>query len=332
MRHFRKILCALLVACFALSGTGVTASAASSSETQAMYRLYNPNSGEHFYTASANERDKLVSCGWNYEGIGWFAPVSSDTPVYRLYNPNSGDHHYTCSASERDYLAEVGWAYEGIGWYSDDSERVPIYRQYNPNAKSGSHNYSSSSKERDQLVSVGWQDEGIGWYAADGGKADTLAAKSSASLPLPSSDSYSTPSEFIAVIAPYVQKMRDKYGYGVPSAIIAQACLESGFGRSAKAAYHNYFGMMYSTKRVTCSSGYITSASSSTKWFQFANMEKGVEGYFQFIGAPHYANLKSCTTPEQYLECIVQDGYCTASTYVAENMSIVNRYDLTKYD
>lgn len=36
-----------------------------------MHRLYNPNSGEHFYTASEVERDHLIGVGWSYEGIGW---------------------------------------------------------------------------------------------------------------------------------------------------------------------------------------------------------------------------------------------------------------------
>ena len=52
--------------------------------TQPMHRLYNPNSGEHFYTGSDAERDHLVSLGWRSEGEGWVAPVKSTTPVYRL--------------------------------------------------------------------------------------------------------------------------------------------------------------------------------------------------------------------------------------------------------
>ena len=129
-----------------------------------MYRLYNPNSGEHFYTANAVEKSNLVKLGWRYEGIGWKAPKISNTPVYRLYNKNAGDHHYTMSASERDYLVSIGWKYEGVGWYSDDSKAVPLYRQYNPNAKAGSHNYTTSKSENDWLVSLGWRGEGIGWY------------------------------------------------------------------------------------------------------------------------------------------------------------------------
>ena len=126
-----------------------------------MYRLYNPNSGEHFYTAKSPERDSLVSVGWNYEGVGWTAPSSGD-PVYRLYNPNAGDHHYTTSAGERDSLVTVGWNYEGVGWYSGGSK--PLWRQYNPNAVAGAHNYTTSKDENDYLVSVGWRPEGIGWY------------------------------------------------------------------------------------------------------------------------------------------------------------------------
>ena len=135
----------------------------------AMYRLYNPNSGEHFYTASAHERDSLRRTGWKYEGVGWTAPASSRTPVYRLYSGT--DHHYTTSAAERDMLVRAGWKYEGVGWYSDDAKGVPLYRQFNPNVNpgaprnnSGSHNYTTSRAEHDHLVSVGWRGEGIGWY------------------------------------------------------------------------------------------------------------------------------------------------------------------------
>jgi subtilisin family serine protease len=135
----------------------------------AMYRMYNPNSGEHFYTASAVERTSLVASGWHYEGVGWTAPRSSNTPVYRLYSGT--DHHYTTSTSERDWLRSVGWSYEGIGWYSDDARGVALWRLYNPNVdptatrnNSGSHHYTTSAAERDHLARVGWRREDVGWY------------------------------------------------------------------------------------------------------------------------------------------------------------------------
>ncbi len=133
-------------------------------KTKTMYRLYNPNSGEHFYTANSSEQKMLVDIGWKDEGTGWIAPESSKTPVYRLYNPNMGDHHYTKSQAERDMLIGVGWKDEGIGWYSDDTKGTPLYREYNPNQKAWNHNYTTNQSEHRYLVSIGWKDEGIGWY------------------------------------------------------------------------------------------------------------------------------------------------------------------------
>lgn len=130
-----------------------------------MFRLYNPNSGEHFYTNSVNERDTLIKAGWKNEGTGWIAPNYSNVPVYRLYNANAGDHHYTTSLNEKNTLVSLGWTYEEIGWYSDPDQSVPVYRQYNPNAKSGSHNYTCDANEDLSLEKVGWRREGIGWYA-----------------------------------------------------------------------------------------------------------------------------------------------------------------------
>lgn len=147
------------------NGQALTAMETSEIKTVNMYRLYNPNSGEHFYTGSVMERVHLVDLGWKYEGIGWIAPAMSSSPVYRLYNPNAGDHHYTLSSYERYELVRLGWNDEGIGWYSDDSQRVPLLRQYNPNAKAGAHNFTTSSGENDMLVEAGWKAEGIGWYA-----------------------------------------------------------------------------------------------------------------------------------------------------------------------
>lgn len=91
--------------------------ARSAVRTIPMYRMYNPNSGEHFYTQDTGERDNLRRIGWNYEGIGWQAPTSDD-PVYRLYNRYNGEHFYTLNAAERDNITKYGWKYEGIGWYS----------------------------------------------------------------------------------------------------------------------------------------------------------------------------------------------------------------------
>ena len=136
--------------------------------TQAMYRLYNPNSGEHFYTASPVERQAVIDAGWNDEGIGWTAPTEG-IQVYRLYNSFAGEHHYTSSEVERDALMAAGWALEEGGWFSDSAEAVPLYRTYNSNAYANNHHYTTDRGEFEILLSLGWRNEGIGWYGVNTG-------------------------------------------------------------------------------------------------------------------------------------------------------------------
>ena len=138
---------------------------------KAVYRLYNPNSGEHFYTSIKAEREHLVSVGWNDEGVGWFASCYSDRPVYRLYNPRGSEHHYTLDAAEKDMLIKAGWNYEGIGWYSSGNDPTPVYREYNPNQFSCNHNFTTDKAEHDYLISIGWKDEGTAWFADSPGDA-----------------------------------------------------------------------------------------------------------------------------------------------------------------
>lgn len=142
---------------------------ATQAQTLAVYRMYNANSGEHFYTKNSYERDSLKNIGWNYEGVGWQAPESG-SPVYRLYNPNSGEHFYTLSAYERDDLRKHGWNYESISFNSAANTGIPVYRVYNPN--SGWHHYTLISYERDSLVKAGWRNEGVAWYAANNGQTN----------------------------------------------------------------------------------------------------------------------------------------------------------------
>lgn len=162
MKTWKKIM----IASFAFVGFGIGTSVTQADAWQDMYRLYNPNSGEHFYTANSNEKAHLQKVGWRYEGVGWVAPLTGK-PVYRLYNPNVGDHHYTMNLGEQKSLLKVGWKDEGIGWYSDANEGIKVWRAYNPNAKTGSHNYTINPTEQQLLIIAGWKDEGIGWYGVD---------------------------------------------------------------------------------------------------------------------------------------------------------------------
>lgn len=130
----------------------------------AVHRLYNPNSGEHFFTADAGEACALIDLGWGYEGAGWVAPREG-ADVWRLYNPNAGDHMFTASAEERADLESMGWRDEGAAFHGGGG--VPVWRVYNPNAVAGAHHFTTSGRERDALVALGWRDEGAAFNAQE---------------------------------------------------------------------------------------------------------------------------------------------------------------------
>lgn len=154
-----------------------------------------------------------------------------------------------------------------------------------------------------------------------------------------------TKEQFIQEIAKYVQKYAPQFGIKVCSPIIAQACLESAYGTSKKAQFHNYFGLKYRKNRVTCNNGYFEDGGSeqnldgsytilptATAWYAFDNLEKGVLGYFQFINIANYANLKGVSDPYQYLVNIKNDGYATSLKYVDNVYNVITKWNLTKYD
>ena len=79
-----------------------------------VYRVYNPNSGEHLLTSDTDEVEYLDSIGWNDEGIQFYAPQNQTTPVYRVFNPNSnnaGSHHYA-NYDEASALVALGWKWD----------------------------------------------------------------------------------------------------------------------------------------------------------------------------------------------------------------------------
>lgn len=152
-------------------------------------------------------------------------------------------------------------------------------------------------------------------------------------------------SEFITKIAPIIKRYAQQYGFTCCSGIIAQACLESAWGTSDKAARHNYFGLKYRNGRVSCHSGYFKAGSKEeyTKgqltnivgsWYKFDSIEAGVQGYFQFItNGPYPVHLlKAADNPRAYLSLLKNAGYATDSNYVESNMRAVDQYNLTCFD
>lgn len=135
-----------------------------------VFRLYNPNNGDHIFTADAKEVYKVTMAGWKYEGCAMRWPEKGDVDVYRLYNPNAGDHLFTTSEAERKNLVAAGWKYEGKAFRASSKAGTglkPVYRLYDKN--SGRHILTISESEHNTLSGLGWHCEGIVFYLRENG-------------------------------------------------------------------------------------------------------------------------------------------------------------------
>ena len=146
--------------------------------------------------------------------------------------------------------------------------------------------------------------------------------------------------EFIETIAPIIKNEANKRGYKICSTIIAQAILESGYGKSLLASkYHNYFGMKcgshWKGKSVNLKTkeeynGKVVNITDNFRVYD--SMESGVKGYFDFISTSRYERLKKAKDYFEYAEFIKDCGYATSSSYVYSLTMIVNLHKLTTYD
>ncbi len=122
---------------------------------KALYRLYNPNNGDHLITPSHAEAETVAGMGWTYEGVA--GHTGDGDEVYRLYNPNSGLHMLTASHAEHDSLTKAGWVCEGESFCAGTAH--DMFRLYNPN--DGNHHFTTATSERDGLKAAGWTYEGV---------------------------------------------------------------------------------------------------------------------------------------------------------------------------
>jgi hypothetical protein len=123
----------------------------------AIYRMYNPNNGQHMFTANYDEAQNLSDNGWSDEGVAWLN--GNEGRVYRLYNSNSQDHFFTASLLEVVECVLAGWKLEGVGF--KQGTKRDIYRLYNP--YTDAHFFTADSNECNSLVNNGWTNEGVGF-------------------------------------------------------------------------------------------------------------------------------------------------------------------------
>lgn len=159
--------------------------------------------------------------------------------------------------------------------------------------------------------------------------------------------------QFIEEVAKYVRKYAPQFNIRVHSPIIAQFCLECGYGTSDKVKKvledgtiewrHNYAGLKWRNNRCAISNDYFEEVTSEqnpdgsykkivSKFCKFKSLEDCVIGYFQWTNISNYSNLKGVTDPHQYLVNIKEDKYATSIHYVDKVMAVIDKWGLTKYD
>ena len=123
-----------------------------------LYRLYNPNNGDHYYTIRQYEAAALTALGWRNEGTPYRVLAKSNlgAGVYVVYNPNTGEHLLTSDKDEAKSLAKIGWKNQGIEFYAPQGAKTAVFRVYNPNTTGPAHHYASQG-EASGLVNLGWR-------------------------------------------------------------------------------------------------------------------------------------------------------------------------------
>lgn len=146
---------------------------------------------------------------------------------------------------------------------------------------------------------------------------------------------------FIRKVAEKVKKYAPLYGISVHSPIIAQAIIESNWGKSGLASkYHNYFGLKCGSSwkggsvnmatKEEYKAGVVTNIKDNFRTYE--DFDAGIRGYFEFIHYSRYANLKGVTNPREYCEKLKSDGYATSSSYVDTLMRVIRDNKLTRFD
>ncbi|WP_336489277.1 TIGR03118 family protein [Methylobacterium nigriterrae] len=144
-----------------------------------LYRFFNAQTGDHFFTTSVDELNQILKTqpSYRFEGVVGATPdKGADTQdVFRFFDTATGSHFYTTSTVERDQILKTlpNYHSEGVAFeaYTDPSglgsSGETMERFFNTNTHV--HMYSADPTE---ISAINSGKEGAGWV--DEGKAFTI--------------------------------------------------------------------------------------------------------------------------------------------------------------
>lgn len=126
-----------------------------------------------------------------------------------------------------------------------------------------------------------------------------------------------------------------------PSVLIAQAIIESGNGSSslAREPYNNHFGIKATSSWKGSRVEMMTSEFINGKWIKvkqpfraYPNTVSSLKDRNKLFNLSRYKKVLTAITPEEQATEIHKAGYATAPTYAASLITIINRYNLKRFD
>lgn len=151
-----------------------------------------------------------------------------------------------------------------------------------------------------------------------------------------------TNNEFISKIAPIIESVNEERGNPLfSSVVIAQACLETAYGKSnlmmkANAifgikAFESWKGKTYSAKTREVYDG--NPVTITDKFRAYDSIEESVEDYFNLIcTSERYRKALATESPRACITEIKKGGYATDPEYISLVMNIIDSYNLKMYD
>ncbi|WP_051541770.1 glucosaminidase domain-containing protein [Clostridium lundense] len=148
--------------------------------------------------------------------------------------------------------------------------------------------------------------------------------------------------EFIDLVSAGAMKTYKKYGV-IPSVTIAQAILESNWGKSDKAVQcNNIFGIKADKswtgeKKELPTTEWINGklVPAMAEWRAYPSFDESIEDHGQFLYTrPRYADagVFEATNYKEQIIAIKNAGYATDPKYAEKICSLIERYTLWKYD
>ncbi|MBQ8959494.1 MAG: glucosaminidase domain-containing protein [Bacteroidales bacterium] len=144
---------------------------------------------------------------------------------------------------------------------------------------------------------------------------------------------------FIARVLFAIAEIDDMGGF-FPSVLIAQAAIESNWGRSSLSAkYNNFFGIKagksWKGKTVNMKTGEVFNGKNvtiSSNFRVYDSLADSIRDRNLLLRMPRYKAVEPATTPLAQAEAIRAAGYCTATNYVQSIMATIAANNLTQYD